>query len=96
MFKRERLNELEASAQLLVAQADMYRGLLGVDSASVQRRLGWLNRLTESLRPAGPWLLGGAFAAGLLAMRGWRGRLRWIPAAFSAWRIARGLLDHNR
>ncbi len=96
MFNRERLNELEASAQLLVAQAEIYRGLLGAESASVQRRLGWLNRLTESLRPAGPWLLGGAVAAGLLAMRGWSRALRWVPAALSGWRIARSFLGHNR
>jgi len=95
MFNRERLNELETSAELLVAQAEIYRGLLRADSASLQHRLGWLNRLTEKLRPANPWLLGGAIAAGLLVIRGWGRALRWVPAAISIWRVARSFLGRN-
>ncbi len=96
MFNRERLNELQASAELLAAEADIYRGLLRADSTSLQNRLSWLNRLGQNLSPVSPWLLGGAFAAGLLVVRNWGRTLRWVPAALSAWRVASGFLGRTR
>lgn len=95
MLNGERLKELNASAELLVAQADLYRGLLRVDGASLEHRLGWLNRASATIRPVSPWLLGGAVAAGLIAMRGWSRAVRWLPAALSAWRLARTFLGRS-
>jgi hypothetical protein len=92
MLDEERLKDLRASSELLVHQAEVYRGLLQTDAVSLQQRLGWLNRVSESVRPASPWLVAGALTVGFFAFRRWGKVMRWVPAALSAWRFARGIV----
>ena len=92
MLNRERLNELNASADMLAAQAEIYRGMLQADALLLQQRLGWVERFSSSAGRVSPWLLGGAAAAGFLMLRRWGGILRIVPTALSVWRIIRPIL----
>jgi hypothetical protein len=92
MLNRERLNELNASAEMLAAQAEIYRGMLQADALMLQQRLGWVERFSGSARRVSPWVLGGVAATGVLILRRWGGVLRIVPTALSVWRMIRPFL----
>ena len=92
MFNRQRLAELEEVQRLLVAQADLHRGMIRLEFVSLKERLGWIGVARQSFQAGRPLFLAATALVGGVAATKWRKLARWVPAALSAWRWVRPLL----
>ncbi len=92
MSAGQRLKDLEDAKRLLVLQSELHRRLLRLEFDSLCDRFAGVSAVRRSLRGGRPLLLGGAVLAGLLAVRRWRGWLRWVPTAAAAYRWLSRLL----
>jgi len=77
------MNKLDERKRALLAQADLHRGVLGVECARLRARL---EAARATARAFAPWLAVGGAVAGVLIKRRWRGMLRLIEAGLTAWR----------
>lgn len=94
MFHDQRLKELEAEQELLVAQSDLCRHTIYLQFETIRGQLAWTNPVGQVLSSSNPWVLGGAvLGLSLLFTRLKSGVFRWVPAAMAAWRLARSLFQ---
>lgn len=81
------LHQLAERKRLLVAEADLHRGLI---AAEVNRYRARLETAREGVRVGGPWLAAGSAIAGVLLARKWSSVTRVLPTAvpslLAAWR----------
>lgn len=87
MLASARLKELAARKQLLLAQANLHRELLGFE------RLQFAHQTTVATTFLGRhryWLLGGALVGGFLLARKRGGLVAWLPGALALLRSIRG------
>jgi hypothetical protein len=86
MFTTEALKELEQRKEALVAQSDIRRAMLELESARIQPYLGYIDTGVNFFKKSHPI---GAFLTPLLGLWAAR-RLKkvadWIPSALLAWR----------
>lgn len=71
-----RMNELAARKQLLIAQADLHRQLLSLETARLGSGGIGSGAFVDRNRW---WLLGGAIVVGVVIARRWRGFAEWVP-----------------
>jgi hypothetical protein len=89
------MNDLAERKRLLLLEADLHRNLISLECAQVRDRvksltsLGGLSKHLSSLAPTNPWVIGGTAIVGALAARHWGKAIKWLPAAFSLWRLLR-------
>ena len=81
------LKALAARKQLLVAQADLHRQILGLERRRLQGR--WDDASGFVVRNRW-WLLGGAVVVGVFLVRRGRELSGWIPTIFGIWRELKG------
>lgn len=91
MFAQKELNQLAERKRLLILESALHRDLLALECARLRSRLAPLDNTLDRLGRLRPWLMAGSALAGLLAAKGWRKPLRWIPTAMTAWRWLRHL-----
>jgi len=91
MFAQQQLDILAERRRLLVAEADLHRSLIGLESENLREGLARLQPAREGVTARRPWLVAGSAVVGLLAMRHWRKLMRWIPVALTAVRWAQSL-----
>ena len=80
---REEMNSLKERKRLIVLQSELFRGVIGLESAALRARLESARTMVQTGRR---WVLAAGTVAGLLAA--WRGRglTKWISTAMEAWR----------
>lgn len=76
MASSRQLNELAARKQLLIAQADLHRQLLSLETSRIGAGGLGPGAFVERNRW---WLIGGALAVGVVIARRWRGFAEWLP-----------------
>jgi hypothetical protein len=81
------LKALAARKQLLVAQADLHRQVLGLERARLQGRWNEASGFVDRNRW---WLLGGAVVVGVMLVRRGRELSRWIPTILGIWQELKG------
>ena len=91
MFAKRQMNDLAERRRLLVAEADLHRGLIRLERENLRARLGELQAARELVATSHPLLITGGAVAGLLAVRYSRQLTDWIPAALTALRWMRSL-----
>lgn len=91
MLAQKQLNELAERRRLLVVEADLHRGIIGMEVENLRAQIAWLGRARERVSAGKPWLAAGGVVAGLLAVRHWRKVAAWVPAALTAFRWVRKL-----
>jgi hypothetical protein len=95
MSQARPMNDLAERKRLLTIEADLHRNLISVECARMRDRvksltsLGTLPKYLSFLAPTNPWVIGGTAIAGALAARNWGKAIKWLPAAFSLWRLLR-------
>ena len=77
------LKALAARKQLLVAQADLHRQILGLERARLHGCWKDASGFVDRNRW---WILGGAVVVGVLLVRRGRQLSGWIPTIFGIWR----------
>jgi len=77
------MNDLATRKRLLVAQADLHRQLVTLESSRMRGR--W-DRASSFVNQNCWWLIGGAALVGVLGVRHWRGLTQWLPTLVSIWR----------
>ena len=75
------LNELGVRKRLLIAQADLHRELLSLESARISASGFGASAFVDRNRW---WLLGGAIVVGVVAARRWRGLAAWLSPLLAA------------
>ena len=85
MLAKQPLNELAERRRLLVMEAELHRGLIGVECENLRARLARLQAAPERVA-ANPLWVAGSVAAGALIARRWRQLAPWIKPAFAALR----------
>jgi len=78
MFSSSRLKELKERKRVLLAQADLHRELIGLESLQLRQRRDAAQAFADRHRW---WLYGGAALGGLLLAGKYRGLARLLPAA---------------
>lgn len=86
MVSEKELDRLRAQRELLVAQCDVQRGIVRVDCARLRGSFGWLDRGSEWVHRARPWLPLLAPVAGFLVVRRWRQVLR-VAGRTLGWKV---------
>jgi uncharacterized membrane protein YhiD involved in acid resistance len=86
MFATQKLNELAERKRLLLLEAELHRGLIGLERDSLQKRLAGLRTTQERVASNRPLVIAGSTVAGLLALRHWRKLACWMPTALTALR----------
>lgn len=82
-----RLSDLRARKELILAEADLHRQLLTLESLRWQRRGAEAQQFVAGKRW---WVLGGALVVGVLLARRWNGLAQWLPAAIATTRAVLG------
>jgi hypothetical protein len=82
MFSEE-INSLKERKRLIVLQSELYRGVIGLESAALKARLESARTMVQTGRR---WVLAAGTIAGLLAAWRGRGMTKWISTAIEAWR----------
>jgi hypothetical protein len=85
MSQAQQLNDLAARKQLLLLEADLHRGIIGIEYQSLRGRFVPLMDIGGQFSSRNPWYIGGSALAGLFAMRHWRKVVRWMPQALALW-----------
>ena len=75
------LNDLAVRKQLLIAQADLHRQLLSLESARISAGGFGASAFIDRNRW---WLLGGAIVVGAVSARRWRDFAGWLPSLLAA------------
>lgn len=78
------LKELAARKQLLIAQADLHRQLLSLESARLSSGGSGATAFVHRNRW---WLLGGAVVVGSVAARRWRSLVKALPSLLAVTRV---------
>jgi hypothetical protein len=91
MFRHERISDLERRQDELVLQSDVHRHVLALESAAWAQRLAWVEALSQPASRPRRWLIPAALLGGVLAARGWRTLVRWLPIGLLVWRWLRRL-----
>jgi hypothetical protein len=72
MVSAKELARLQAHKELLVVQCDLHRGILRVECARLRSKFDWVDRSSEWIQKARPWLPLLAPVAGFLVARRWK------------------------
>jgi len=80
------MNELAERKRLLVLEADLHRGIIGMEHQQLRAAVADFWSVPKKVATGKPLLFAGAAAAGFLACRKWPGFRSWLPTALAVLR----------
>lgn len=86
MVSKKELARLQTQKELLVAQCDLHRSIFNVECARLRGSFDWLERGSDLIHRAKPWLPFIAPVAGFVIVRRWKQVLR-LAGRTMGWKV---------